>query len=359
MGQADGALRVVIARGWVLAAILLSGAAARADDVVFRDIVWPRHDRQTGFLEWELRADTARPKPKNQYALFRLELNTYNLVTEKGKRRSKKEMHLTAERGTYQHGLDSSAARLAGDVRGKLYGSDPLDFTTDDATVTSTWNPKEDVKTRTITTESDVSVVGPTRKLTGKGMKVEEETSEKAGKTTKRKSLLTLHKNVLMEIWGDAEGGLFPEISGPREKPAPGAEPERTRITCDGPLDYNRTEGRADFHNSVVLTQGTTNMKCRTLMLDFEETTPQETAEMKLKHMRAEKDVVLTTGDQTFVGDRFQWDQHTQIGALVGRPVRMTAPDAAATSKRIEFHQKEQLIKYIGDAEVHIILKAE
>ncbi len=340
-------------RWCVMLAVLLCGSGADAADVLFRNIVWPRHDKQTGMLEWELRARTARPVSDHEYACSHVDLYTYEVVQENGQQRSRKELYLRADRGTYGHSANMDTAKLDGHVRTKLFGEDPIRISTAQAELECTWDNKKQIKTRTITSQSKVTMTSRTRDLTGDGMTVFKQTTGK--KITK--SWLRLQRNVVMVIHGVEAAERFAVLPGSEAAPETRGQAAPMTISCLGQLVFDRVENRACFHQHVVLSGPTGTINCDRLTLHFQQAKGK--AEPELTRLVAEENVALRGKDEHFSGNRFEWDPSRRLGKLAGRPARMTAPDTSAVAETIEFDQNAQLIRYTGNAEVRIDLKPE
>jgi len=341
--------------------LFLWGGAAVAADVVFRHITWPRHDRQTGLLEWELRARTASPRSSNEYACSYLRLFTYKAAAGGGVPRSRKDMYLEADKGMYVHGTESSRAKLIGDVEARFYGADPIRIETDEATLKSTWDKETGVKTRVIVTESKVVVSSPTRTLTGRGMTVFDRV-DPGGRHDGHKSQITLERDVEMLLRDKGMADPFPAMSASGPGEAGPARDEPVRVSCFGPLVFDRLANRAIFHNQVAVRRGGTTLHCGKLTLTFAEPAAGregETPEMKLETMLAEEKVVIAGEEQRLSGETFTWDPGRAVGTLTGAPATMTAPDTTAWAEEIRYDQKAQRVEYVGNAEVEIELREE
>ena len=403
----------------IVALAVLCGGRAEAAQPSFRGIIWPRHDRTTGIVDWELRAETAQPTIANdQYVCTRPELTIYKVVNEKGHLSTRKDLVLKAESGTYVHGSEKSFAKLDGRVVAHIYedeedkrkkegeerGQGVTTLTTSDATVQSTWDKATGTKTRVMNTQARVvmkttsptvigeAAKGPSRELIGKGATINQKTT-KDGKGDK--STVTIHKNITMVIRGAVAADSLPVVpgaTGAQEKPA--GEP--VTITCLGPLTIDRLINSVDFQKQVALRRGATTLHCDELMLQFPPPKPKkvltekekeerkerrrrkreeeqaggkpkpekpEDAEREedsgLQNMLAQGNVAVIGKDQQFSGSRFAWTPKSGLGVLTGNPARMTAPGTRARADKIEFDQRTQSVKYTGKAVVEIELKPE
>jgi len=376
----------MIVRCLIAAAIVLCGGGARAADAIFHNIRWPRHDKTTGVLDWELRARTAEPViASNQYICTHLELVVYKLEKKDGRMRTRKDLFLRADSGTYLHGQATASAKLTGRVAIELYGEELMRLKTDEATVDTTWDKEKKVRTRTIKTRSRVTMESKSRGLVGDGMTIVQRTMADG---VEDKSLVTVHRNVAMELRGAVTAGalpLMPEAASPAKKTS-----TPVAITCLGPVAFDRLANVAVFHNQVALASADTTLHCETLTLTFaqqqrgkrnkrakkklagkadketkdKEAKGKEAKDEKkpgpeLKGMVAEKNVAIIGKDQRFSGDRFVWDPVRKVGTLTGKPATMTGAGARARATKIEFDQETQTVIYTGDALVEIELKPE
>ena len=322
-------------------------SAVHAADIIFYNISWPRHDKATGILEWELSASTARPVSDNEYACSDPELYAFKLAGEGGRQVSEKDLYLQADQASYIHGTATARAKLAGHVVATLYGAETVTMTARDAELEFTWNAREKLKTRRIDTNSKVTVTSETRKLTGEGMVVFEQVSGDG----QQKSTITLNKNIVMEAQIEPGAGALPDVTASQEQAAEAAGPTPVTIACLGPFVFDRSGNVAHFHNHVILTHGGTTLNCQKLTLLFEKATGQGENELVIAGMLAEDNVTVSGTDQRFEGDRFEWNTTVGAGTLVGKPATMYAPGSVGTAERIEFDQETQVIKYIGVAE--------
>jgi len=359
MGRADakvcGLSAVVLA-----AAVLLSAASAPAADMVFFDIVWPKHDKESGFLEWELRAAKAVAHSHNQYECLNLELRAYELVEEAGRKLSKEEVFLRADRGTYVHSESNPKSTLRGNVRTTLRGKDPLEIVTDEATLEAEWDSARRAQSRIIASPKPVSITSQNRKLTGEGMTIIEQVAVSKLPDGKRARTLTqsrvrLHRNVVMVL----EGGAGP-FSAMSETPAPqGDRPAPVTISCVGEFALDRLQNRAQFREHVVLSQRDVRLNSDVLTLEFSGEMTQLGTGAKLRQLLAERKVTIDGGGQRFAGRRFEWSPTTAKGVLAGSPATMKSATIWVKAERIEFDQKAQRIRYTGMAEAEITTKAE
>lgn len=371
----------MIARCLIAAALVFCVGGARAADAIFYNIRWPRHDKTTGVLDWELRARTAEPViASDQYICTHLELVVYKLEKKDGRMRTRKDLFLRADSGTYLHGHAKASARLVGRVAIELYGEELTRLKTDEATVDTAWDKKTKVRTRTIKTRSRVTMESKSRGLVGDGMTIFQRTI--AG-GVEDKSMVTVHRNVTMELRGAATAGalpMIPEAASPAKKTS-----APVRIVCLGPVVFDRLANVAVFHNQVALASGDTTLHCETLTLTFaqqqrekrdkkpkkklagkadKETKDKKAKDEKkpgpeLKGVVAEKNVAIIGKEQRFSGDRFVWDPVRKVGTLTGKPATMTGAGARARAGKIEFDQETQTVIYTGDAVVEIELKPE
>ncbi len=378
----------------VVGLAVVCGGRADAAEASFRGIIWPRHDRTTGIVDWELRAEAAEPTiANNQYVCTVLEVTIYKVVEEDGRLRTRKDLVLKADSGTYIHGSEKSFAKLNGRVTADVYqdadedderAPEVMRLTTSDATVRSTWDKATGVKTRVMNTLARVVMKSPTRELMGEGATIVQRTTND-GKGDK--SAVTIRKNITMEIRGAVAADSMPTVpgaGGTQEKPAGGP----VTITCLGPLIIDRLVNTVDFQKQVALERGGTTLHCDELMLQFpppkskkeltaekakqertrkaggEAGTPkpggaEKKADPKLQSMVAQGNVAVIGKDQQFSGSRFAWAPKNGLGVLTGNPAKMTAPGTRARADRIEFDQRTQSVKYIGNAIVEIELKPE
>jgi hypothetical protein len=359
MGHRDAALRLVTSAA--VAVVLLAAAPeAPAQDIVFRGIAWPRHDKKTGFREWELRARRAEPRSDDRYRCRAPELITYRMVEEDGVKRSRRELFLRSDEGVYLHGVGKSTAELRGHVRAELYAEEKLVIATDAAQVVSSWSKDRSVRRRTITTRSAVSMTSPTRVLTGEEMTIVDESHDREKeKEPERTSWVRIERNVTMVFRGAGTASAFPGGLSPTEA-APGARPaDRIRITCLGPFVYDRVRNVAAFHNDVTLSRGSERLTCGKLTLDLGEKKVKDQVRMALSRVLAEGDVRFAGEGQRLRGDRFLWTPERDEGVLEGQPARMTAEGMRGAAARIRMFPKSERIEYDGDAEVEIELGTE
>ena len=380
----------MIIRCLIAAALVLCAGGAHAADAIFRNIRWPRHDKTTGVLDWELRARTARPAiASNQYACSQPELVVYKLEKKNGRMRTRKDLFLRADSGTYLHMPKKASATLTGNVAIELYGAELTRLTTDAATVDTTlekqkgawpWSKAKAVKTRIIDTRSRVTMKSDSRQLVGDGMTIFQRiTADGFGD----KSMVTVHRNVTMKLRGAAMAGALPAVPGAAASPKKETSAP-VNITCLGPVAFDRLANVAAFHDQVALASADTTLHCDKLTLEFIQQ-PEPTKDEKatknverkaaskvdkatkdekkkppgLKSVLAEKNVVIIGKDQRFSGDRFVWDPERQVGTLTGEPATMTGAGARARADKIELDQETQSITYTGDAVVEIELKPE
>ncbi|MFH1731902.1 MAG: LPS export ABC transporter periplasmic protein LptC [Planctomycetota bacterium] len=376
----------MIARSLIAAALLLCVGGARAADAIFHNIRWPRHDKTTGVLDWELRARTAEPAiASDQYTCTDPELVVYKLEEKDARMRTRKDLFLRADSGTYLHGQAKASAKLAGRVAIELYGEELTRLKTDEATIDTTWDKEKNVRTRTIKTRSRVTMESESRGLVGDGMTIFQRTIADG---VEDKSMVTVHRNVTMELRGAATAGALPTIPGAERTAKETTEP--VRITCLGPVAFDRLANVAAFHDQVALASAGTTLHCDALTLTFaqdqreernkkakkksadkadKETKDKETKDKKakdekkpgpeLKGVVAENNVAIIGKDQRFSGDRFVWDPAGKVGTLTGKPATMTGAGTRARAGKIELDQETQTVIYTGDAVVEIELKTE
>lgn len=335
-------------RRYLLAVLLLAAciATGHAADIIFYNISWPRHDKATGILEWELSASTARPVSDTEYACSHPELYAFKLAGEGGSQVSKKDLHLRADQASYIHGAATARAKLAGNVVAELYGAETVTLTTNDAELEFTWNDREKLKTRKIETNSKVTVTSETRRLTGDGLLVFEQVSADG----QQKSTLTLNKNIVMEAQVEPGAGALPDVTASQGQPGETAGPSAVTIACLGPFVFERSDNVAHFHNHVILTHDGTTLNCQKLTLLFENTGGTNDGQLVIAGMLAEDNVTVIGAEQRFSGDRFEWNPTVGAGTLVGSPAKMHAPGSVGSAERIKFDQETQVIKYIGVA---------
>ena len=351
------------------------GGEAGAAQAFFRNIVWPRHDRTTGIIDWELRARTAEPTIANdQYRCTYPKVTVYKVVKEGDRLRSRKDLTLRADSGTYIHGQKSSFARLEGNVVTQLFGQETTKLTTSEATIRGTWDKKAETKTRIVETRSKVVMSSKTRELIGEGATVIQNTTKDG---VGNKSIVTVHRNVTMEIRGAGASDtlpIVPGVAGTDDKAPAGP----VTITCLGPLVFDRLANTVVFRNQVALERSGTTLHCDELTLTFEQPESKKKkdktakkpkpdkaeeekkdAAPKLESMVAKGNVAVIGKDQQFSGTRFAWAPKDGVGILTGRPARMTATGTRAKADKIEFNQQTQSVKYTGHAVVDIELKSE
>jgi hypothetical protein len=353
--------RILWASVWM---VLAGSGLAGASGFVFHNMRWNRHDEQTGYLQWVLFAARAEPRSESTYACQNLELQTYKLLEKESKPYAQKEMNLKADRGVYQHGVQQSTTDLKGNVRLELQsGREPAVITMDEAVVHSGWDKKRQVRWRTLRSESPVRVVSAGRVLTGLGTEANEESGDEEKQLVK--SQVTILKDVKMVVPGDVKGDPFAALSAGKPAEASGAPSEPMVITAHGPLIFERMINQTTVENNVVVVRSGTRMTCRQLLLTFEsggvEARPEAERKggMALKHMLARDKVVIRNAGQTFLGDSFDWDPRAAVGKLAGVPARMVTEDTTAHADVIEFEQKTNRIRFLGNAVVHIQLKPE
>ena len=346
----------MIAR-WCIVLLIFVSAAAHAAEPVFEDIAWPRHNKDTGMLEWELRARTAQPTiAASEYQCTSLELHTYKLAREGGRDVSKKDVYLRADKGTYVHGTDKATAKLVGHVIVELYETEEVRMITDEANIEWNSDAAKRTKMNRITSQSRVSMESQTRNLSGEGFEIFEQS---VGKEP-AKSQLRLERNVLMIIRGAAMATPFVAMPGSKgQNPGPNAAPIPITISCLGPFIFDRAKNIMSFHNNVALVSGATTMKCRKLTVCFKEVETGGKKKQELTSIVSEGNVAVASADQHFAGDRFDWEPLKALGKLAGTPARMNGPGTAATAQLIEFDQKTGLTKFTGQAEVLMDVKSK
>ena len=347
------------------------GGQAEAAQASFRNITWPRHDRKTGIVDWELRARTAEPTIANdQYRVTQPEVTVYKVVEKDGRWRTRKDLTLRADSGTYIHGREKSFARLDGHVVTQLFGEETVELKTSDATIRATADAKTEIKTRVVETRSKVVMASETRQLIGEGATIVQKTTKDGAGD---KSIVTVHRNVTMEIRGAGASDtlpVVPGVAGPQEKEPAGP----VTVTCLGPLVFDRLANTAVFQNQVALERAGTTLHSDELTLRFEQPEPKKGMKLskpreaetekkdaapKLASMVAKGSVAVIGKDQRFSGDRFAWTPKDGVGVLTGSPARMTATGSRATADKIEFNQQTQSVEYTGNAAVEIELKPE
>jgi len=348
----------------VVAAAVLCGRAGAAQ-VSFENITWPRHDKDTGVLDWELRASTARPTVvENQYACVEPELTIFKVEEKGGRLRIRKDLYLRSERGTYVHGSRRAKADLAGRVVTELYGAEVVRLITRDATVDATWDKERQERTRLVTSRSPVTMKSKTRDMMGEGMEISQKTTKTGAGD---KSVVTIHRNITMEMRGAEVSGALPVVPGAESADA---APAPIQITCLGPLVFDRLAQVASFRNQVALKKGDTTLHCDVLTLTFVSEPDEEPAGKEgapktpgagaaLKTLLAEGHVAVLGKDQEMHGDRLTWDPEQGRGVLTGAPARMNAGGTKARAPNIEFSPKADSVTYTGGAVVEIELELE
>ena len=379
----------------IVGLLAVCGGEAGAAQAFFRDIIWPRLDRKSGIVEWELRARTAEPTiANNQYRCTYPELVMYKLLKEDGRWRTRRDMYLRADSGIYVHGRERSSAKLKGRVVTELYGQEVTKLTTSDATVKATWDEKTETRSRIISTRSKVVMASKSREMMGEGATVVQVTTKDGAGD---KSTVTVHRDITMEMRGAGTSDTLPSVPG-----TGGAKPETAgpvTITCLGPLQFDRIANIVLFRNQVALERSGTTLHCDDLTLTFEqperpkrltkeqkearkkekqekererikkglpkESEPKKTGDekkdagAKLQSMVAQGNVAVIGKDQRFSGERFAWTPKDSVGILTGRPAKMTAPGSKAHADKIQFNQTTQSVNYVGNAVVEIELKPE
>ncbi|MFW6158482.1 MAG: hypothetical protein ACOC8E_03905 [Planctomycetota bacterium] len=367
----------------LITALCLASAARAATRIEFHDIAWPRHNKHTGNLEWILRADKALPQPNDRYRCTRPRLKTFKLVKTDEGTRSRRELSLEADEGTYVWAADESEAHLAGNVKAYVYTEEPIAIRTESASLKSTWTEAEAAagevvtKQRVISSRARVEVRSRTRTLTGRGMVFRDETLDEPqpdGTRRERRTVskLTVHRDPCMTLREGGGAAALPSIlSGPAEDPA--EPPKRVVIKTDGPLVLDRLANVARFRaqapgEKVVLTRGTgptaTSLACRVLTLYFTRRGAGENEELALKRMLAEKQVTYAGKDpdgrsQTFAGERFEWDPAVSVGTLAGGPATMQTSGMRARAPIIKFNQEKNLIRCSRGARLVIDFRPE
>jgi lipopolysaccharide export system protein LptA len=266
-------------------------------------------------------------------------------------------MRLLAARGVYRHGMDRSHTTLQGNVRARFFGRNPLRVTTDRAVIVSSWDRAAGLRRQEMSTKSDVSVVGTERTLTGEGMSVFRQSREKEGQWADDKSIVTVKRNVVMVLRGGGSGlPAFADGEGGESH----GEADTTRISCVGPLVFDRIANRACFHKHAKLARGGTTLQCDRLTMSFKAGKGGDDTRPELRELLAEDNVVLDAPDQSFRGQRFEWDPARQTGRLSGNPARMSGKGASASADLIRFDEKTQVIRYTGNpARVVVQLKGK
>ena len=334
-----------------------SSSLGQGAGIEFRDITWPRHDKKTGFLEWELHARKAWPRPNNVYICLYPRLRTYEVVVEGDVKRAREELRLEANRGTYAHGLAKSVTQLEGNVKAQVRSDEPTTIFTEKATLTSSWDKTTKAKERRIETRSDVTIASTARTLTGRGMTVMEQSTDKQGERVLDVSTVKVYQNVRMTIEGEGESDLLPVIPGSASSPQ--GKSAQTVITSAGPLVFDRLANVARFRNDVTLLRQKTKLVSDRLTLTFHHVKTEAGMALKPRTMLAEQNVTVSNPDQTFVGDAFAWDRSTAVGKLTGAPATMAAPGVDGHASTITFDQKTDTIRYTGNAQVELELETE
>ncbi len=271
-------------------------------------------------------------------------------------------MVLCADKGAYVRGFARSSTKLAGNIRATLMDidGDPLhirvhgdnavadvEYTSDDA---------RGIQERTITTASKVSAESKSRTLTGTGMRLFDRTSRDP--LAAPMAQLVIERDVVVRLTGTGGVEPFPSLPGSAQA-APDTEPATTTVTCAGRLVYDRLANRAELERSACLTRDDTTMRSDTLAMTFEERQSGKQGEAQLKSLLAEGNVTISTPEQKFSGLRFRWDPAAGHGRLDGKPAAMNGPGKEGRADAIEFDQQNQLIMYVGNAEVLLELKSE
>ncbi|MFO7898000.1 MAG: hypothetical protein R6V58_02945 [Planctomycetota bacterium] len=367
----------------LIALLCLAPAARAATRIEFHDIVWPRHNKRTGHLEWILRADKATPQPNDRYRCVRPRLSTFKRVEAGGRQRSRRELSLRADEGTYIWAADESEAHLTGNVKALVASEEPITIRTQAATLNSTWTEAEEAagevvtKERVITSRERVEVRSRTRTLTGRGMVLRDETREEPqpdGTLRERRTVskLTVHRDPRMTLREGGGAAALPSILSESAED-PSEPPKQVVIETDGPLVLDRLANVARFKaeapdRKVVLTRGegstATSLTCRILTLYFARRGAEEDEELALKRMLAEKQVTYAGKDpegraQTFAGERFEWDPATSVGTLTGAPATMRTSGMRGRAPIIQFNQAKNLIRCSRGARLVIDFRPE
>ncbi len=343
-----------------LFAVFALGTVARGGGLEFHDIEWPQHDRRTGFITWSLRAKDARPDGNDEFLCSVVEMTTYKQVQAGTQQQVQKDMVLRADKGIFVRGFARSSAKLSGNINGRIEGVDPLDIRVHGADAVADVQYASDdargIQERIVTTASSVSAESKSRTLTGTGMRLFDRASR--DDLVPPVAQMVLDRDVVVKMTGTS--GLQPFAALPSSAPAAAETgPVTATASCAGKLVYDRLANRAEMERNTRLIQGDTTMQSDTLVLAFEEGGLGAEGEVRLKSLLAEGNVRIITPEQNFFGSRFHWDAAKGHGRLDGRPATMDGPGRTGKADAIEFDQQNQLIIYVGNAEVLLKLKAE
>lgn len=358
MGHTDKPiLGVGICTGLV---VLILEATAHGADLAFHNIEWSQHDRRTGFISWSLRARDARPVGNDEFICSAVEMTTYKQVQQGPKQMALKDMVLHADKGTYIRGFARSSAKLSGNIRGRIEGVDPLDIrvhgTDAVADIQYASDDTRGIQERTVTTASKISAKSKSRTLTGTGMRLFDRNSRDA--LVPPVAQLVLERDVVVRITGANAMQPFPAIPS-AAPPAAEAGPVTATASCAGTLVYDRIANRVELERNAHLVRGDTTLRSDMLALTFEEHSMGEQGEVRLKGLVAEGNVRIVGPDQSLSGGRFSWDPAKGRGRLEGNPATMRGPGKTGRAGAIEFDQGNQLVVYVGNAEVLLKLKTE
>lgn len=319
-----------------------------------QNATWTRYNKDTKALEWEFKAETAKPIGK-EWTCTKPTLRTFKLIVKNGKNELLQDLALKSDTCQYFKDEENAKAKLVGNVIIDILSNDPTRFTTDKADIMT--NDNELKGGRRIETASPVTIASQKRTIKGVGFVAE----EKAAKDTSKKaeSWMLIEKDVTMTLEGETAG--MPSIG--IDKPQPGeAKDQKTTVTCDGPAKIDRAKGAIDFQNNVVVLREGTEMRSKDLKLDYAETQKNGKSETEITKMLAGGGVTIVTKDsqqneQQFFGDTFEWDQKTSSGKLTGRPAKTIAGDSTVIAPVVEFDQASDKIKYTGGASAELKMK--
>ncbi len=324
----------------VLAVLMALSVTASAADKLpsgkIKGIRWPVFNRDTGRLEWELTAKSAKPARENVYAVVSPDILL--LADEKNSTvPGQDDIRIVADNGMFNR--EANIIDLSGDVILTVKDRQKTRMETSKAR----WNAAK----RMATSDEHVLISNASMIVTGRGFVFGPDDKNENNQPT----ILILREDVSALLKGSmATANLFNPMQPEKDKKAAsGAKPDEKRkpgddviVSCDGMLRVNRTRNITEFSRNVCIEKRDSRLTCERLTIF----TDPETGKLKL--LVAAGSVVMNdpSRDGGGSGDRLTWKPADGSGELSGTPAVTWLGLVRIDSPSITFSSKEQLVRW-------------